>query len=255
MLTAGRQVLTNENNFTQSYLLNASQYAKSLKPEDHPADGTQILLLKSLVIAFSRHKSSYSYLESNGVDPSVFSQKLAKTAEQALNDFASEVNGSPDTSPSDEKLHSLSIVLDAARAMTDAAESPTKITLSDDSLSQLKEASNTIAFRDATIAWKLRSFLVTQGADRYTTKSICAVLEQDSDAVQEELIHGFVDAYVQEKNQSVRHQLLTELMDHDRLISGSIGPLLGARRLLQLYQGTLSTDLWRCNLVSINSNV
>ncbi|KAI3336791.1 hypothetical protein HD806DRAFT_18324 [Xylariaceae sp. AK1471] len=230
-------VLTNENDFTQSYLLNVSQYAKNLKPGDHSAARTQILLFKSLVVTLSKHKASYSYLERIGINPDVFSQRLAKMLGQAFSDFALETNGSSVASLSDEKLHSLSIVLDAARATNDAAASSIKIQLSDDAFSQLKEASNTLVPSDTAIVWKLRSFLVRQGADRYTTKSVCAVLEQSSCATEEELIHSFVDAYVQEKNQSVRYQLLTELMDRDRLISGSIGPLLAVGRLLELYQG------------------
>lgn len=195
--------------------------------------------MKSMVAAISRHTASRSYLERIGVIPEVFGQKLAIMVGQALGDFASEANASSFAPISEERVHSLSIILDAARALNDAGASTNKIELSEDALSQLKEASNTLASSDAAVVWKLRSFLVKQSADRYTTKSICAVLEQGSSAVEEELINDFVEAYLQEKSQPLQYQLLSELMNHERLMNGPIGPLVAARRLLELYQGTL----------------
>ena len=80
---------------------------------------------------------------------------------------------------------------------------------------------------------------MNQSADRYTPESFSAFLDECGHGVDEELIHGFVDAYVQGKSQSLRNQLLNELIGRESPITGSIGPLLAARRLLELYQGKL----------------
>jgi nucleolar pre-ribosomal-associated protein 2 len=243
MLTMIRQILTNMNEFTQSYLLSASQYAKSLKLGKNPADCSQILLLKSLAAALSDHISSHNSLERLSVDPNIFGRKLAKLVEQVLGDFASEAHESLVASLTDEKLRFLSVVLDAAQVISNDATSQTKITLPGDTLTRLERLGDKVPSRDAAIVWKLRSFLVEQNTNRYTTESFSALLDDGSHGIEEGLIYGFVDAYVQGSDQSVREQLLGELIDRGRLIGGSIGPLLAARRLLELHQGMSSLNL------------
>ncbi|TGJ82647.1 hypothetical protein E0Z10_g6104 [Xylaria hypoxylon] len=235
--TTVRQVLANMNELTQSYLLSASQYAKSLKPGKQPATRAEILLLKTLATALSDYRSSNGSLERLGINSDAFTQKLAKLVERALSDFASEATGSSIASLSDEKLHFLSAVLDAAHVIDSDTASQIKIELSGDTLTRLERAGDTMVSRDVAIVWKLRSFLMNQSADRHTTESVSAILDGSGDGVEEQLIYGFVDAYVQGKSQSIQDQFLGELMDRGRLIEGSIGPLLAARRLLELHQG------------------
>ncbi|KAI0416220.1 Urb2/Npa2 family-domain-containing protein [Xylaria grammica] len=240
--TTVRQVLTNVNELTQSYLLSASQYAKSLKPGKQPVASTQILLLKSLTAALSDYRSSNGSFERLGIDPGVFGRKLAKLVERVFYDFALGASGSSMGSLSDEKLHFLSAALDAAHVIGNDVVSRMKIELSGDTLTRLERVGDTMASRDTAIVWKLRSFLMSQNVDRHTTESFSAILDGGGHRVEEELIHDFVDAYVQGKSQPARDQLLSELMDRGRLIGASIGPLLAARRVLELYQGPNSDD-------------
>ncbi|KAI1167853.1 Urb2/Npa2 family-domain-containing protein [Nemania serpens] len=234
--TTIRQILTNMNEFTHSYLLGAFHYAKSLEFRKHSADCTQILLLKGLVTALSAQRPSDNPLERFGIDLDIFRQSIAKLVERALSDFSSETNESTKASLTDEKLRFLSLVIDAAQATGSDATLQMNIELSGDALTRLERASDIILSKRTPIGWKLRSFLMKQSADRYTNESFSAILDEGGDNVEEELIYGFVDAYVQAKSQPIRDQLLDELIDHDRLIRGSIGPLLATRRLLGLYQ-------------------
>ncbi|KAI1190600.1 Urb2/Npa2 family-domain-containing protein [Nemania serpens] len=234
--TTIRQILTNMNEVTQSYLLSAFHYAESFKLGKYSADCTQILILKSLVAALSAQRPSDSPLERFGIDLDVFRQSLAKLVERALSDFSLEINGSADASLTDEKLRYLSLVIDAAQATGNDATVQMKIELSGDPLTRLERTSDITLSNDTAVGWKLRSFLMKQSAHRYTNESFSAILDEGGDVVEEELIYGFVDAYVQGKSQSIRDQLLDELIDRERLIRGSIGPLLAARRLLGLYQ-------------------
>ncbi|KAI0804115.1 Urb2/Npa2 family-domain-containing protein [Xylaria sp. FL0064] len=234
--TTIRQVLANANELTQSYLLNASEYADGIKPEKRPAARTEILLLKSLVTALSDHRSFDNSFERLGIDPNIFRQKLVQLLERALNDFASDANEPSTDTLTDEKLSFLSTVLDAARVVSGDAASQVKIELSGDTLTRLERAGNALMSRDAAVVWKLRAFLMNQSADRYTPESFSAILDESGLGVEEELIHGFVDAYVQGKSQSVRNQLFSELIGRETPIEGSIGPLLAVRRLLELYQ-------------------
>ncbi|KAI1116229.1 Urb2/Npa2 family-domain-containing protein [Nemania sp. NC0429] len=234
--TTIRQVLTNMNEATQSYLLGALHYTKSLKPGKHSADCTQILLLKGLVAALSAQRPTDGSLERIGADTDVFKKSLATLVERALSDFSLEANGSAKAPLTDEKLRFVSLVIDAAQATGNDAALQMTIQLSGDTLTRLERAGDIILTRDNAIGWKLRSFLMKQSAHRYTNESFSAILDVSSDSVEEELIHGFVDAYVQGKSQSIRDQLFDELIDRDRLIGGSVGPLLAARRLLRLYQ-------------------
>ncbi|KAI0879655.1 Urb2/Npa2 family-domain-containing protein [Hypoxylon argillaceum] len=240
--TTIRQILTNMTEFTQSYLLSSSKYAKSLKPGKTPATCAQVILLKSLAAALSDHRSSHSSLERLGVDPNIFGQKLAKLVERALGDFASETNESSVASLTEEKLLFLSVVLDAAQVIRNDTASQVNIKMSGDILTQLERAGDSVPSKETAIIWKLRSFVVKQNADRYTAESLSALLDESSYGIEEELIHGFVDAYVQGKDQSVRDQLLSELIDRGRLHGGSIGPLIATRRLLELYQGPAVND-------------
>lgn len=233
------------NEVTQSYLLSAFHYAESFKLGKYSADCTQILILKSLVAALSAQRPSDSPLERFGIDLDVFRQSLAKLVERALSDFSLEINGSADASLTDEKLRYLSLVIDAAQATGNDATVQMKIELSGDPLTRLERTSDITLSNDTAVGWKLRSFLMKQSAHRYTNESFSAILDEGGDVVEEELIYGFVDAYVQGKSQSIRDQLLDELIDRERLIRGSIGPLLAARRLLGLYQGKLSANQWR----------
>ncbi|KAF2964968.1 hypothetical protein GQX73_g8608 [Xylaria multiplex] len=232
-----RQVLTNMIELARSYLLSASQYAKSLKPGKQSAGRTQILVLKSLTAVLADYRSSNGSLECLGIDPDVFVQKLAKLVERALSDFALEAEESSTASLSDEKLHFLSIVLDASRVIGNNAISQMKIELSGDTLTQLERTGDAIMSRDANIAWKLRSFLISQNANRHTTERFRALLDRGSHEVEEDLIRGFVDAYVQERGQSIWGQLFAELIDRGRLLEGPVEPLIASRRLLELYQG------------------
>ncbi|KAI2630449.1 hypothetical protein GGS21DRAFT_201702 [Xylaria nigripes] len=240
--TTIRHVLTNVNESTQSYILTASQYAENLKPGAHSRIRTQILLLKSLVAALTDQKSSNSdLLERLGVQPDVFRKKLSKVVEWALNDFASEVKKSSEILPS-ERLDSLSIFLDAAQVVSCDAAHPAKIGLSDNALTQLEKASNKFIPRDASVLWKLRSFLMKQSPDRYPTQHFSALLDEGDNIVEEESMNDFVDAYVQAKGDAVRDELLGQLIDPDKLVSGPIGPILAARRLLECYSGPNTDD-------------
>ncbi|GAP86556.1 putative urb2 npa2 family protein [Rosellinia necatrix] len=238
-----RQVLTNTNDFTRPYLLDASQYAKSLKVAKHSVAYAQVILLKSLAAALKDHISPSTSLDHLGIDPGVFQHKLAKVVKQSLSEFASEVNESSVASLTNEKLSFLSMILNAAQTIGNNAAPETNIELSGDIQTRLERAGNTMITRDVAIAWKLRSFLMNQSADRYTTESFSAVLDESGQGVEEQWIYAFVDAYVQGKSQSVRDQLLDELIGRDELIRGSIGPLLATRRLLELYQGPSNNDI------------
>ncbi|KAI1310977.1 Urb2/Npa2 family-domain-containing protein [Xylaria venustula] len=237
-----KQVLTNTNELTQSYLLNASQYAKSLKPGKGTIACTEILLLKSLATAVSDHRSFDSSLERLKIDFNIFGQKLVELVERAFSRFASEANESSSVPLSHEKLNFLSSVLDAAQVINNDAASQMKIELPGDTLTRLERAGNAIASKDAVVVWKLRSFLMNQSADRYTPESLSAILDEVGQEAEEKLIHNFVDAYVKGKSQSIRDQLLNELIGRETPIEGSIGPLLAARRLLELHQGRNTDD-------------
>ncbi|KAI8634822.1 hypothetical protein F5Y19DRAFT_126260 [Xylariaceae sp. FL1651] len=229
-----RQVTTNVNESTHPYLLDASNYAKRLKPEEHSAS-THIILLKSLVAALHHHKASSNFLEHKDIDLLVFSQKLSKMVEWSLSKFASEEHELSDPILGDTKLHMLSLTLDAARVISDT-ESAAKVELSSESYDRLETASNALVSKDAAVGWKLRAFLIKQSADRHTAKYLCEVLDQGSRVVEETSIYCLVDAFVQGKGQSLRDQLLNELMSRDKLLSGSIGSLLAVKRLLGLHQ-------------------
>ncbi|TRX94433.1 hypothetical protein FHL15_004588 [Xylaria flabelliformis] len=235
-----RQVLANMNEYTKSYLLSAAQYTKGLKLGKGSVACTQIILLKSFVAAFSDHKSFYESLQQLGIDPNEFGQKLAKLVERALGDFSSDSNGSAVSPLTDERLRFLSVVLDAAQILSHDATHQIQTQLSGDTLTRLERVGDTTMLRNPATMWKLRSFLIKQSPDRHTAESFSAILDEDVAGVEEE-IYGFVDAYVQGKDQSIQDQLLGELMARDKLTEGSIGSLLAARRLLELYQGP-STD-------------
>lgn len=158
---------------------------------------------------------------------------------RGLGDFTLEANESSVSTLSDEKIEFLQVLLNAAHVVGNDVTSQTKIELSSDTLTRLERNSYAMLTRDAATTWKLRSFLMNQSADRYTPESFSAFLDECGHGVDEELIHGFVDAYVQGKSQSLRNQLLNELIGRESPITGSIGPLLAARRLLELYQGKL----------------
>ncbi|KAI1180235.1 Urb2/Npa2 family-domain-containing protein [Nemania sp. FL0916] len=231
------QILTNSNELTQSYLLTASQDVKNIQLGESATAFPQIILLKGLSAAISDYKSSNGSLERIGLDPGVFQQKLAKLIEQALSAFSLEASESSVPPLTEETLRILSVVLDAAEIIDRDQASTTDIELPGDTLDRLERAGRIILPKNAALAWKLKSFLMRQSADRYTAESFAAMLDEADHGVEEELLHGFVDAYVQGKGQSVRDQLLEVLMDRETLFRHSIGPLMAARRLLELYQG------------------
>ncbi|KAI0526615.1 Urb2/Npa2 family-domain-containing protein [Xylaria bambusicola] len=233
--TTMKHVLANSNELTQSYLFNASQYAESLKPKKHSTSRAQILLLKSLATTLSDFTNSSS--ERVMIGPNTFRQKLAELVTRGLSDFAMGENESSMASLSDEKINSLRIVLDAAQVASSHAAPGMKIALSGDTLTRLERSSTALMSRDAATAWKLRSFLMVQSADRYTPESFSAFLDEGEQGVEEELIYDFVDAYIEGKSQSLRDQLLNELIGREIPVTGRIGPVLAARRLLEIYQG------------------
>ncbi|KAI0118869.1 Urb2/Npa2 family-domain-containing protein [Nemania sp. FL0031] len=237
-----RQILTNVNEFTQSYLLSASQYTRGIKLGKIPATCSQIILLKSLAAAISDYKSSSGSLESLGIDPNIFGRTLAKVIEQAFGEFASEAQKPSMSSLTEDKLKFLSIALDAAQVIGNYATSQIKIELSGDTLTQLERAGDSVSTKDAAIIWKLRSFLIKQNTNRYTTESFSTLLDECDLGIEEESINGFIDAYVQGKSQSERDEVLGELIGQGRLTGGSIGPLLAAQRLLELYQVVPNVD-------------
>ncbi|KAI0391321.1 hypothetical protein F5Y17DRAFT_16299 [Xylariaceae sp. FL0594] len=227
-------VIVNMNESSRAYLASASQWANGYKLRSHSEARTPLIILKSLVLALAEHRTSSTSMEQLGVDPVVFIQKLADLVQRALTDFASGLKASSVGSLSDTSLQSMLTALDAARALHKGSA---QINLSDAALNQLDEASNTLVSKDIAFAWKLRSFLVRQNPVRYSAQYFCAILEQDSQAVEEDLIHDFVESYMQHKDQSFRDQVLTRLLDHEKFIGGPIAPLVAARRLLQLHEG------------------
>ncbi|KAI0443424.1 Urb2/Npa2 family-domain-containing protein [Xylaria telfairii] len=233
-----RQVLANMNELTHSYLLGAFQYAKDCKLGKDSVTCTQILLLQSFAAALHDHNSSRESLQRLGIDPNAFGEKLAKLVERTLDDFASESNGPSMVPPTDEKLQFLSVVLDAAHVSGNDTTSRIKIELSSDTLTRLERVSNTTMLGNLATVWKLRSFLIKQSPDRHTAESFSALLDEGVRGIEEGMMYGFIDAYVQGKSQSIQNQLLSELMTRDKLTNGSIGSLLACRRLLELYQGS-----------------
>ncbi|KAI1431158.1 hypothetical protein GGR50DRAFT_103831 [Xylaria sp. CBS 124048] len=240
--TTIRHVLANMNEFTQSYLLNASQYAQSLKPGESKDAPGRILLLKSLVAALLSQKAANGSSERLGVEPEVFKHKLAEIVERALGDFASEFKKSSAASLNDENFNALAVFLDAAQVISSDPTPPTKVELSDDTLTQLEQTSNRLMPKNTSILWKLRSFLMKQSPDRYSTQYFTAVLDEEDHEIEAEFINGFVDAYMHGKGHSVRDELLSALMNPDKLISGSTGPILAARRLLEAYHVPTTDD-------------
>lgn len=240
-----RQILAHTNEFTQPYLLSASQYIKSLKlGKKHPVTHTQILLLKSLTAALLKQGSTSTSLELSDIETEVCQQKLAKIVEQSLAEFALDANGSSTGSLTEETLRFLSMLLEAAHILDSNGACRVKVVMSGDTLTRLERAGNVLESKDAAIAWKLRSFLMKQSVDRYTTESFSAILDESGQGVEEEWIRGFVDSYIQGKSQSARDQLLDELIGRDELIRGSIGPLIATRKLLEVHQGMYILHLW-----------
>ncbi|KAI1265140.1 hypothetical protein F5Y18DRAFT_387525 [Xylariaceae sp. FL1019] len=247
-----KQILSNVNEATQPYLQSACDYVKELKSQKQPATDAQVILLKNLVIALNRYEASHAILARIGTDGTEFSQLLAKMIEMVLGDSALQKQNVPATPLDDVSYHSLSVALDAAQAAS-AAGSSIKFQLKDKKYAKLQTISSTLILRDADLGWKLLAFLVRNDAERQTLESFCALLDQGNHAIDEELIYDLVDAFVGQKSQRDRDQLLRWLVESDHLVSSGIGRLLAAKRLLELrintarnkkneIQGTMDID-------------
>ncbi|KAI0196463.1 Urb2/Npa2 family-domain-containing protein [Astrocystis sublimbata] len=236
--TTIRQVFANPNDLTESYLCDAYKYTENPKLGQGAIAYTQILILKCLAAVVKEHKASHESWRKFGVKPDAFGKTLAKLVKEALDEFVSK---SKAPLP-EEWLRLLPLVLDAAQVISDDAGSETKIELSDDTVTLLERVGDTALLGNSAAVWKLRSFLIKQRPNRHTAASLSAFLDEGVEGVSDEIIYGFVGAYTQGKSRSAQDQLIGELMARDKLTGGSIGSLLAAQRLLELYPAPNGSD-------------
>ncbi|KAI0165813.1 hypothetical protein GGR57DRAFT_448839 [Xylariaceae sp. FL1272] len=232
-----KHILSNINEATQPYLQSAFDYVKELQSRKQPASDAQVVLLKNLVTALNRYEASHVILSRIGTGVTEFNQALAKMIETALGDSALQKQDVSATPLNDVKFHSLPVVLDAARAASDAGSSIT-VQLKEKKYTKLQTISSNLISRDADLGWKLLAFLVRNNAERQTLESFCALLDQGNHAIDEELIYDLVNAFVGQKSQHDRDQLLHRLMESDHLVSSGTGRLIAAKRLLELRTST-----------------
>ncbi|CAJ2509860.1 Uu.00g057600.m01.CDS01 [Anthostomella pinea] len=234
-----RQMVVNAEDASMAYLRDASRYVGDLYTKTASGETAQILLVIKLVSVLSNSPSTKSY--STAVDLGKIRRKLVELVQYGLSDFAKESEALSTATKEDPKLVPLSVILAAAATLTEIREGST-IELSDKVTRKLETASLTFVSRGVDICWKLRAFLVRRFPNRYDNTSFCSQLEQGTSAVDEDLVYDFVDAFVKGKGQAAHNLLFGELTSNGRLATGPIGPLLAAKKLLELHQGASTSQ-------------
>ncbi|KAI2639627.1 Urb2/Npa2 family-domain-containing protein [Hypomontagnella submonticulosa] len=232
-----RQMAVSAEGPSPTYLTDASNFTRGLKPKYSKNMSAQILLVKGLASALQNSPSSKPY--SSVISLEEVTEKLEQLVWAALSGFASE-SRMTETPTEVVSLTQLSLTLGGAACITDT-RGKGSIKLSQDTINQLEDVSMSYISKNVDIGWKLRAFLFRNYPDRYDMGALCTQLEHASPTIEEDLVYNLVDAFVMAKDRAARDRCLNELVDSGKLTAGSIGPLLAVRRLVELHQG-LSTS-------------
>ncbi|KAI1412897.1 Urb2/Npa2 family-domain-containing protein [Hypoxylon sp. FL1857] len=233
-----RQVVLNPEGPSLAYLANASKYVKSVQPKGSEYSVAPMLLVKGLVSAL--HKSS-SKLYDSAVSLDEVTQKLRRIIQSSLSKFASESKATKMAEGDDSMLPILDIALSGAACIAEVGARP--LELSEETVCQLQSVSTSCMSTKADTGWKLLAFLIRNHPVRYDVAAFFVQLEQASETVEEDVVYDLVDAFVTSRDHSIRTRLLGELLGKCRLTAGPIGPLLAAKRLVELHRGPSTSSL------------
>ncbi|KAI1106872.1 Urb2/Npa2 family-domain-containing protein [Jackrogersella minutella] len=232
-----RQMIAGADGHSTAYLTNASNFVKNLEPKKSGNTIAQMLLVKGLVSAL--HNSSLGKSSGSAIKLDEVTGKLERMVQAGLSRFASE-SKTIDMTADDESLFlPLSVALSGAECLAGTGEARS-IELTEKTTHQLENISASCLSGKVKVGWKIREFLIRNHPDQYDADIFFAQLNEASEIVDEDLVYGLVDAFVNAKDHAIRDKLLGELVTSGKLIAGPIGPLLAIRRLIELHPGSIA---------------
>ncbi|KAI1384672.1 Urb2/Npa2 family-domain-containing protein [Hypoxylon trugodes] len=253
-----RQMVISSEEHSLAYLTEASNFVKNLKLEGPKITLAQMLLVKGVAAAL--HSTTTGKPLNIAISLGETTRKLERMVQSGVSEFASNSKRIKKIHKYEMELLLLSVALGAAELIAEVhGENP--IGLTEKTIRQLEGISSSYISEKVSekvdLGWKIRAFLFRNCPHRYDMETAPKQLKQVSITIDESLVYNLVDAFVKETDQDVRDTLLANLVGC-KLTAGSIGPLLGVRRLVELmksekYEGILDIGAIYQGLVSLLS--
>ena len=177
-----------------------------------------MLLVKGLASALKNAPASKSL--STTIDQAKITRKLRKMAEHSL------PRSSQMVAEGDETMLMLQVTL--GDTLADKA-----IELRSETVARLEEAAGLYVSQGSESGWKLRKFLVMNYPDKYQEGSVVSWLHEPVEAGTEDVVYELVETYIKFHNRPARARLLNALVQGDKLTTGSIGPLLAVKKIIE----------------------
>ena len=222
MANSSRHVISNMEDFSVRYLSEASRYVEALKA----SKGTvpQTLLVKGLASALKNAPASKP-LE-KAIDQAKITRKLRKMTEHSLS------KSTQVTAEGGEATLTLQVTLGAVEALGDTLADKA-IELKDEAVAQLEEVAGSYASRGDELGWKLRKFLVLNYSAKYQEGSVAAWLDEPIETRAEDAVCELIETYIKSHDRPASARLLDALVQSAKLTSGSIGPLLAIKKIIE----------------------
>ncbi|KAH9900518.1 Urb2/Npa2 family-domain-containing protein [Xylariomycetidae sp. FL2044] len=224
-----RQIMASSNTdeLSLSYLQDTQDYLNTLSEPRTQVRLSDLLIAKGLISAAAAHSSTK--LSSTAIDL----EKTVRILQNMIVDKLTSISSAENLGTvglDGLALSILSVALNAASCVWDAQpkahmEIPKKV------IARLDSGSATMISSGLELGWKLRTFLMRNGL--YDLASFRSSLQEEVSIRQEDLVSDFAAAFLQEKGSAEGKQLLPHLLSDDHLISGSIGPLLAIRKVIE----------------------
>lgn len=183
-----------------------------------------MLLVKGLASALKNAPASKSL--STTIDQAKITRKLRKMAEHSL------PRSSQMVAEGDETMLMLQVTLGAVDTLGDTLADKA-IELRSETVARLEEAAGLYVSQGSESGWKLRKFLVMNYPDKYQEGSVVSWLHEPVEAGTEDVVYELVETYIKFHNRPARARLLNALVQGDKLTTGSIGPLLAVKKIIE----------------------
>ncbi|KAK7751604.1 hypothetical protein SLS62_006429 [Diatrype stigma] len=201
----------------------------------------ELLLVKGLVSALKTGPASKSL--DGIVDSSKITRKLRKMVENRLSEFASQYK-SLAVVEGDETSLALQTTLSAVDCLSEALTKKA-IDMQGETVAQLEAAAQSYVAQGKAVGWELRKFLVANFQGSYKESLLISWLEESVQTGNEDSVYELVETFIKVNNQATKLRLLKELVQREKLASGSLGPLLAIKRAIELRGIYFPDGVWQ----------
>ncbi|OTB08463.1 hypothetical protein M426DRAFT_184302 [Hypoxylon sp. CI-4A] len=228
-----RQMVATIDQTHIEYLTDASNFLKTLKPNNHGYPVGQMLLAKGLVSALHQSPHKQQFHETNSTINLIdLSKKLKKMVETNLIKIGTKLSMATTDADKELLLPTLNLTFDAVACATAAIGGGTF----EIHANMPASIYDSCTAGNHNMDWKLLAFLFRIKPGKYD-KEWVPQLSKAPETIDEELVFDMVDAFAQKKDPATRHEVLKELVHNDQA-NWSIGSMLATKRLLELHQGS-----------------